>query len=33
MAILFSYILGLISGSFVMILCEIAKECDERDDK
>lgn len=33
MIIVFSFILGLICGSFVMILCELLKECDEIDKK
>ena len=33
MAIVFAFILGLISGSFVMCLCELLKECDEIDRK
>lgn len=33
MLIVFSFILGLISGSFVMCLCEILKESDEDDRK
>lgn len=33
LAIVFAFILGLISGSFVMCLCELLKECDEIDRK
>lgn len=33
MLIVFSFILGLIIGAFLMCLCEILKECDEDDRK